>query len=263
MNGLGLHDQGLNGQIRHGRPTSGGYRGRGLHGEVVEELGRRILAGEIAIGEILELGTLEAELDVSRSVIREALRVLKAKGLIDARQKRGTFVQPRTEWKLLDPDVIRWQFDGQNNNDLLNDLAELRGIIEPAAAGLAALRRTGDDLSALEDALSMMAGAADGEGDAVAADLAFHRALLTATHNELLMRTEIVLEPGLAARDRIVHGAVEDDDPTPAHQAVLDAIRDQDPDRAVSAASALLAKSLQDLDRIRADASPLPHRRQQ
>ena len=95
---------------------------------------------------------LEAELDVSRSVIREALRVLKAKGLIDARQKRGTFVQPRTEWKLLDPDVIRWQFAGRDDEQLFNDLAELRGIIEPAAAGLAALRRDDEDLAALDAA---------------------------------------------------------------------------------------------------------------
>ena len=78
-----------------------------------------------------------------------------------------------------------------------------------------------------------MAAAAHGEGDAVGADLSFHRAVLLATHNELLLRTEIVLEPGLAARDHVVHAAVDDDDPTPAHAAVLDAIRAGDPERAV------------------------------
>jgi GntR family transcriptional regulator, galactonate operon transcriptional repressor len=247
--------------LANGRGGHGGYRGRGLHGEVVEELGRRILAQELAEGQTLELTELETELEVSRSVIREALRVLKAKGLIDARQKRGTFVQPRTEWRLLDPDVIRWQFAGRDDDWIFNDLAELRGIIEPAAAGLAALRRTEDDLVALDTALALMAAAARGEGDAVDADLSFHRAVLTATHNELLIRTEIVLEPGLAARDHVVHAAVEDDDPTPAHAAVLDAIRDGDPHRAVSAASALLAKSLLDLDRIRGETTPTPPRR--
>jgi DNA-binding FadR family transcriptional regulator len=245
----------------NGRTAHGGYRGRGLHGEVVEELGRRILASELIEGQTLELSELEAELDVSRSVIREALRVLKAKGLIEARQKRGTFVQPRTEWKLLDADVIRWRFAGRDDEFLFNDLAELRGIIEPAAAGLAALRRDDRDLAALDAALDLMAAAARGEGDAVEADLLFHRAVLAATHNELLLRTEIVLEPGLAARDHVVHAAVEDDDPTPAHAAVLEAIRAGDHDGAVHAASALLVKSLLDLDRIRDETSSQPFRR--
>lgn len=244
------------------RASMGGYRGRGLHGEVVEELGRRILAGEVAEGQTLDIADLEAELDVSRSVIREALRVLKAKGLVDARQKRGTFVQSRAEWKLLDADVMRWQFAGHESGQLFDDLAELRGIIEPAAAGLAAMRRTDDDLAALDDALARMSAAAESGEGAVEADLAFHRAVLTATHNELLIRTEIVLEPGLAARDSVVHGTVEADDPTPAHAAVRDAIRDGDPFRAANAASALLAKSLQDLDRVRGEAWTLPNRRQ-
>jgi GntR family galactonate operon transcriptional repressor len=250
----------MSGAVNNRGPV-GGYRGRGLHGEVVEELGRRILAGEVAEGETLDPTELEAELGVSRSVLREALRVLKAKGLVDARPKRGTFVQPRTEWRLLDADVMRWQFAGHDTDQLFDDLAELRGIIEPAAAGLAAMRRTDEDLAVLDDALARMSAAAGGEGDAVAADLAFHRALLAATHNELLIRTEIVLEAGLAARDSVVHGVVEDDDPTPAHAAVLDAIRDGDPDRAVSAANALLAKSLLDLDRVRGEAWSPPARR--
>ncbi|GAA3130432.1 DNA-binding FadR family transcriptional regulator [Kribbella aluminosa] len=243
----------------HGAGSELGYRGRGIHGAVVEELGRRILTGEVAQGATLDIASLEAELDVSRSVIREALRVLKAKGLIDARQKRGTFVQPRTEWTLLDPDVIRWQFEGQDSQQLFNDLNELRNIIEPAAAGLAALRRTEADLQALDASLAQMSEATHGVGDPVQADLLFHRALLAASHNELLIRTRIVLEPGLAARDQVVHDLVEDDDPTPAHAAVLDAIRRRDPDVAVSAASALLAKSLLDLDSIRSPAS-LPQR---
>jgi GntR family galactonate operon transcriptional repressor len=244
------------------RGTLGGYRGRGLHGEVVEELGRRILASEFIEGQILEITELGTEMDVSRSVMREALRVLKAKGLVDARQKRGTFVLPRSEWRLLDADVMRWQFQGHDGDQtLLDDLAELRGIIEPAAAGLAALRRTDDDIADLDAALSLMSAAAGGDGDAVRADLTFHRAVLAATHNELLIRTEIVLQPGLAARDQVVHAAVEDDDPTPAHAAVRDAIRDGDPDRAAAAASALLAKSLLDLDRIRGEAWTRPNRR--
>lgn len=233
----------------NGNGTTRRYRGRGLHGEVVEVLGRRILAGELAEGETLDVPHLERELDVSLSVLREALRVLKAKGLVDARPKRGTFVQARAQWLLLDPDVVRWQFAGRDDDRFLGDLAEVRGIIEPAAAGLAALRRTDDDLATLQAAIDLMAAAARGDGDPVEADVAFHRALLAATHNELLMRTEVVLETGLAARDRLVHGALRDDDPTPAHAAVLAAVRARDPGAASAAVSALLAKSLLDVEK--------------
>jgi GntR family galactonate operon transcriptional repressor len=248
----------MNGAGMIGRRTAGGYRGRGLNGEVVELLGRRILAGELADGETLDIPGLEQELDVSRSVLREALRVLKAKGLVDARPKRGTFVQARTEWRLLDPDVVRWQFEGRDDSGFLDDLAEVRGIIEPAAARLAALRRTDEDVAALQLAIEAMAAAAHGDGDAVAADVAFHRALLAATHNELLVRMEVVLESGLTARDRLVHGAVQDDDPTPAHEAVLAAVRDRDPEAAGAAAGALLAKSSLDVEKARAVTSTAP-----
>ena len=242
----------MNGEAMNGNRTTRRYQGRGLHGEVVEVLGQRILSGELAEGETLDIPGLEQELDVSLSVLREALRVLKAKGLVDARPKRGTFVQSRTEWLLLDPDVVRWQFAGRDDNRFLDDLAEVRGIIEPAGARLAALRRTDEDLAALELAIDRMAAAARGDGDPIAADVAFHRALLAATHNELLVRTEVVLETGLTARDRLVHGAVQDDDPTPAHAAVLNAIRDHDPEAAATAVSALLAKSLADVEKARA-----------
>jgi GntR family galactonate operon transcriptional repressor len=230
----------------------GGYQGRGLHGEVVELMGRRIVSGALAEGVTVDMGIVEQELDVSRTVLREALKVLKAKGLVDARQKRGTFVKPRSEWRLLDPDVVRWQFEDREDSQFLDDLAEVRAIIEPASARLAALRHDDADIAAMQAALTQMADAANGRGEAVTADLAFHRALLNATHNELLMRMEVVLGPGLAARDRLVHGAMTEDDPTPAHAAVLDAVREGDAEAAALAAGALLAKSTTDIELARA-----------
>jgi len=247
----------VNGEGMIERRKPGGYLGRGLHGEVVEVLGRRIVSGEFGDGETLDVPALEHELDISRTVFREALRVLKAKGLVDARPKRGTFVQPRSEWQLLDPDVVRWQFEGREDRQFLDDLAEMRGIIEPASARLAALRRTDEDVAAMQLAIDRMAAAARGEGDAVAADVAFHRGLLAATHNELLLRMDVVLETSLSVRDRLVHGAVPDD-PTPAHEAVLIAIRDRDPESAGAAASALLAKALLDVEKARAASSAAP-----
>lgn len=202
----------------------------------------------------LDLVALQSELDVSLTALRESLKVLAAKGMVDARQKRGTFVRSRAEWNLLDADVLRWQFEGgsttASDRALLHNLAEVRAIIEPAAVRLAAERRTDADLAALDGALDAM-GERDGNAaHAVEADLAFHRALLAATHNELLERMEMVIESGLAHRDRIVHSSPHSEDPVPAHRAVLDAVRDRDPAAAEAAMRALLDQAGRDLDRV-------------
>ena len=230
------------------------YARRGVHGQTVELLARRILGGEIAEGATLDLVALQSELDVSLTALRESLKVLAAKGMVDARQRRGTFVRPRAEWNLLDADVLRWQFEGASTSEsdqaLLHNLAEVRAIIEPAAVRLAAQRRTDADLAALDGALDAMGEPGSGAAHAVDADLAFHRALLAATHNELLERMEMVIESGLAHRDRIVHSAPHSEDPVPAHRAVLDAVRDQDPQAAEAAMRALLDQAGRDLDRL-------------
>lgn len=225
------------------------YSGRGLHGQTVEAIAARIVSGGIPEGATLDLTSLQRELDVSLTAIREALKVLAAKGLVDARQKRGTFVRDREAWNLLDGDVLRWQFSGRAASGFLEDLTEVREIVEPAGARLAALRRTDEDLAELQAALDAMAAAAD-PAAAIQADLAFHRALLNATHNELLVRMEIVLEPGLAERDRLVHGAGHDD-PVPSHRIVFEAVRDCDARRAEHAMTALLAKASRDVARLR------------
>ncbi|WP_203662130.1 FadR/GntR family transcriptional regulator [Actinocatenispora rupis] len=222
------------------------YPGRGIHGQTVERLARRILSGQLAEGDTIDIPALEAELDVSRTALREALKVLAAKGLVGARQKRGTFVRTREEWNLLDGDVMRWQFAGPERTwtRFLGDLAEVRGLVEPPAAHLAATRRTTEDVAALDAALDAMA-AAGSPADAVAADLGFHRALLAATHNELLARMEVVIERALAERDRIVHEAAAPD-PVPVHRAVRDAVAAGDPDAARDAMETLLALADQD-----------------
>jgi DNA-binding FadR family transcriptional regulator len=230
------------------------YARRGVHGQIVEALARRILGGEIPEGATLDLVALQSELDVSLTALRESLKVLAAKGMVDARQKRGTFVRSRADWNLLDADVLRWQFEGGRKTEadraLLQNLAEVRAIIEPAAVRLAAERRTEADLAALDEAIAAMDRAESDPAHAVDADLAFHRALLTATHNELLERMEMVIESGLAHRDRIVHSSPHSEDPLPAHRAVLDAVRQRDPSAAETAMRALLEQAGRDLDRI-------------
>nr|WP_042193379.1 FadR/GntR family transcriptional regulator [Kibdelosporangium sp. MJ126-NF4]CEL20740.1 Transcriptional regulator, GntR family [Kibdelosporangium sp. MJ126-NF4]CTQ89653.1 Transcriptional regulator, GntR family [Kibdelosporangium sp. MJ126-NF4] len=222
------------------------YQLRGVHGQTVATLASRILSGDIPEGATLDLMALREELDVSLTALREALKVLSAKGLVDARQKRGTFVRPRAFWNTFDVDVMRWRSAGPPDMSLLEDLTEVRSVIEPAAARMAAERATAEDLAGMTAALDRMADTSD---DAVEADLAFHRALFGATHNQLLVEIQRVLANGLAMRDKVVHGA-EAADPVPSHRTVFDAIKDQDPPGAEQAMRALLDKANDDFTRI-------------
>lgn len=227
------------------------HRPRGLHGQTVETLAARILSGAWAEGTVLDLPALREELDISLTALREALKVLAAKGMIDARQKRGTFVQPRDRWNLLDADVMRWQTTASGNPALFDELTEARTVVEPSAARLAAERAGDEDIAALRSALDRMAAAKSDPDAGVEADLSFHRALMTATHNNFLRQVERVLAIGLTERDRIVHHARTTDDPVPSHRKVLDAIVARDPDAAESAMLALVTKSHEDLNQAR------------
>lgn len=217
------------------------YPQRGLHGHVVRAIGQRIVHGTLRPGAPLDVDKLEGEFGVSRTVVREALKVLAAKGLVDARPKRGTFVRPRADWSLLDPDLLHWHYEGRVDAGFLDNLAEVRAIVEPAGARLAALRRSDEDLAGLHRALEEMARAGRDGARGVSADLSFHRILLACAHNELLARMEVVIEAGLATRDRLVYETPARES-VPAHEAVFDAVRDGDPDRSEAAMLALLAR---------------------
>ncbi|OON71358.1 FadR/GntR family transcriptional regulator [Streptomyces tsukubensis] len=225
------------------------YPGRGVHGHTVELLGARIVSGEVTEGELLDPRALAAELDISLTVVREAMKALAGKGLIAARQKHGTFVRPYRDWNLFDADVIRWSTAGADGARLLRDLAEVRAIVEPAAARHAALRRRPEDLAALDTALARMAAAGGDAAAAAAADAEFHRALLRATGNDMLARMDLLLEPGLRERDLIVHAGQDVDDPVPSHRAVADAIAAGDAEGAGDAMTALLRRAAEDLRR--------------
>jgi GntR family galactonate operon transcriptional repressor len=224
-----------------------------VHGQTVATLGRRIVAGAFPEGAVLDLAALGRELDVSMTVLRESLRVLAAKGLVEARQKRGTVVRERRFWNLLDTDVTRWRAHAGETARLLRDLGELREMVEPEAAALAARRRTEADLAELDSALAAMADAVHGSAEAAAdADLRWHRALWGATHNELVSALDSVVEPALSLRDALVHEAAVTD-PVPSHAAVVDAVRRRDPAAAATAMRALLAEAAQDAEEITGD----------
>ncbi|WP_232306733.1 FadR/GntR family transcriptional regulator [Thermobifida cellulosilytica] len=240
--------------------TVGGYAGRGVHGRIVELLGRRVASGALPEGSLLDLRALGAELGVSMSVLRESVRVLAAKGLVDSRQKRGTFVRPRSEWHLLDADVARWRACGGDTARLMADLAELRALVEPAAARYAAARRTGAQVADLAEALARMERTRGDPRAHALADLEFHRCLLAASGNELLARMDLLVAPGLVERDVLVHSADPGADPVPGHRAVLEAVRARDADAAEAAMRALLAASAADVRRLAAPAAGPPDR---
>lgn len=225
------------------------YPGRGLHGEVVRALGLQIVRGDHQAGDIIDIDALEPEFGVSKTVIREALRVLGAKGLVDSRPRRGTFVRERAVWDLLDSDLMMWRREAQRDADrLLADLSELRDTIEPVAARLAAVRHTEEDLAGLRSAFEAFAAAGQNVQRLVAADLDFHLRLLAATHNELFARLDVVITHALGARNRIQHHPeARWMDPVPDHEAVLDAVAARDPDAAEAAMRYALRESDEDL----------------
>jgi DNA-binding FadR family transcriptional regulator len=223
---------------------------RGPHGRTVHVIGERVVGGTYPPGTVIDPAALEAELEVSHTVVRESLRVLTAKGLVAARPRHGTVVRPRQEWSLLDPDLLRWQASAHGaDSGFLLRLAEVRSIIEPAGARLAALRHTAQDLDELSAALRAMTDAGPDAEAATEADLRFHRALLVAAHNELMLPMEAVIEAGLRARDQLVHHGQSVADPVPTHQHVVDAVRDRDPVAAEAAMRGLLDQSESDVSR--------------
>ncbi|MET7713384.1 FCD domain-containing protein [Streptomyces sp. NPDC005407] len=206
----------------------------------MEALARRIFDGTYAEGDPLDLPQLMAELDVSQAVLREAIKVLTTKGLIDARRRRGTFVRPWDDWNLLDTDVLRWTLAAGASADFFADMLELRRSIEPAAASLAAEHRSEQDLAALDAALDAMRAAGDDPVLGVRSDASFHTALLAASRNRFFAQMRRVIIPVLIERDRRVHLAGTPEDPVGVHAAVVERVREGDVDGAYMATLELL-----------------------
>ncbi len=220
-----------------------------LHQSLARDLGVAILTGVYRPGEGIEgeLGRSEA-LGVSRTAYREAIRILVAKGLLESRPRAGTHVTPRTRWNLLDPDILAWTFSGEVDEVFIRDLFELRGIVEPAAAALAARRRSTKELAIMERALADMRrhGLATDEGQA--ADQAFHHAVLEAAHNDALasLASSVGAAVSWTTRFKQRHQPLPRD-PLPEHVAVFEAIAKGDEDKARATMDELLRFALADM----------------
>lgn len=230
-----------------------------MHGRVVEWLGLRIVSGEFAAGSQLpNEADLAASLSVSRGGVREAIKALAAKGMVEPRPRVGTRVLPRSDWNLMDRDVIDWHGHAA---DLAfrNDLMELRLMVEPGAARLAAERANEQQITQLEAAYAGMAAHAEllpADEDAfVEADLAFHLTVLRASGNQLVEQLGRLLEAGLhhalEATSHLPGGVMTT---LPLHKAVLAGIRTGRPLAAERATKRLLDTTV---DAIRRDETQL------
>ena len=223
------------------------YSRRSLHGQVANEIAQRIMSGEFAPGTILpNEADFSIKLKVSRTALREAIKVLAAKGLVESRPKIGTRIRPRDHWNMLDPDVLAWQFASDNVARFADDLFEVRQIIEPAAAALAAERANSEQLAAIERAYDDMEAAGEDLEASIEPDLRFHLSILAATGNELLVPLGALIETALASSIKLSGSEVSQQFyALPKHKAVLDAIRAGDANRARLTMRTLLVESVE------------------
>ncbi|AKZ54786.1 Transcriptional regulator [Streptomyces ambofaciens ATCC 23877] len=225
--------------------------GRGLHGRVLDTLGPAITAGEYPAGSVLRTDELAQRFEVSRSVMREAVRVLESMHLVESRRRVGVTVLPECEWNVYDPQVIRWRLAGSERPRQLRSLTVLRSAVEPVAAGLAARLATPEQCAELtECALGMVANSSGHRLEQyLFHDVAFHRVILTASGNEMFARLGGVVAEVLAGR---THHDVMFEDPDPAavtlHVQVAEAVRARDAERAERLTREITVGALQELD---------------
>ena len=224
--------------------------------QVLRQLGRDICSARFKPGQILPSEPeLCGRFGFSRIVIREAIKSLAAKGLIEVRRRIGTLVLEPTRWNLFDPDVIMWRAESiEVDPTMSRDLAELRRVVEPAAVRLAALRASDDARKALRAAYMAMERAVAGKGNYVKADLDFHAIILSACGNQYLRQMQEAMSAILQASFRII--SEKPGGPAfslPMHEAVCVAIERGDADAAERAALVLIEQAETDLsDRLQA-----------
>lgn len=218
-------------------------RGRGLHGQLVQQLGQMIVSGDLGADRPLVPEEIGQRFEVSRTVVRESLRVLEAKGLVSARPNVGTRVRPVSDWNLLDPDIIEWRAFGPQRDDQRRELAELRWTIEPLAARLAAGHKRDDLQQRLGDMVEIM-GHALGQGDVITcarADAEFHSLLIQAAGNRMLEHLSGIVSAALQVSGAPVTGCDRPNDASLGHHArIVDALATGDSAGAEAAMRQLL-----------------------
>ena len=226
---------------------TGGVRpelGRNLTYGLLDSLGRAIVTGRFEQEHFPTEAELAKQHGVSRSVTREAVKMLTAKGLLSARPRQGTVVQPTTSWNLFDTDVLRWLLERQFSVELLKQFNQLRVAIEPEAAALAARFGENEDLQRIDAGLARMEAADKGQDDTLESDIAFHVAVLRASRNPFYAQFRDVVGTALRTSIRFTNRIKGRTASVADHKAVRDAIVARDPESARAAMRALIGDVL-------------------
>jgi DNA-binding FadR family transcriptional regulator len=232
-------------------PRTSGSAGISLHARLLEQLGQSIVRGDLVPGDPLpNADDWSAAHGVSRTVLREVIKVLAGKGMVEARPKIGTRIRDRSDWNFLDPDVLAWRYGATTNFAEARALFELRRAIEPMAGALAAQRARAADVDNLERLYQQMERWVDDNERFAEADLAFHQAILRMTGNELFGSLAALTETAMLISFRL-----SDDNPfgqrpsLPLHKRVFDCIATHDSAGARDALIELLDLSEADVNR--------------
>ena len=220
-----------------------------LHTTIARDLGVAIAAGTLRPGDTLsgEVAS-SAQLAVSRTAYREAVRILAAKGMVESRTRTGTRVSARSRWNILDPEVLGWFLQTRPSEAFVRDLFDVRLMVEPPAASLAAERRTEAQLRIMTEALAAMDQLKLSSEEGRAADRAFHNAILEATQNEAVVALSSSVCAAIRWTTSFKHRVQKAPrDPIAEHLLVLDAIRQRDPQTARARMTDLVHFALADM----------------
>jgi DNA-binding FadR family transcriptional regulator len=222
--------------------------GRNLTHGLLDAVGRAIVTGHYDDGPFPTEAELAKQHGVSRSVTREAVKMLTAKGLVSARPRQGTIVQPSSSWNLFDTDVLRWLLNRKFSLELLRQFSQLRAAIEPEAAALAAVLADARERSAISAGLQRMKAADAGADDILEADIAFHVAVLKGSRNPFFAQFQDVVATALRSSIQFTNRIKGHAASIPDHMAVEQAIIKRQPDKARAAMKKLVGDVLDLID---------------
>jgi DNA-binding FadR family transcriptional regulator len=223
---------------------------KNTHRSAVDAIAGWIVGGSVAAGAALPTEPeAAARLGISRTIVREAVKTLVAKGLVSTGPRVGTRARAVDQWNMFDADVIGWRLAAGVDADFVRDLMELRLVIEPSAAALAAGRAKDADIACISAAFEAMGAGVEGVGSFLEADLAFHKSILRATHNQFFAGLVPVVDAVLRVSFKL---SVKNRDSArsslPLHQRVLAAIAAGDADAAGAAMNGLISSARRDIE---------------
>lgn len=227
---------------------------RSIHSQILHEVGERILCGVFMPGDILPSeNALSDEFRVSRPVMREAIKVLAAKGLVDARPKIGTRVRGREQWNMLDPDILTWSFASREAEQYAIHLSEMRRVLEPEAAAMAASRGSVEQVEKIAASFAGMESCPEDTPEHIVHDVQFHQRILEATGNPFIASTGHVIESALLFSFKLSNQIENARNQTlPRHRDVLERIQGRDAPGARRAMEVLIDETWTDIEQYMA-----------